>query len=135
MRFQVPQFIEHEAKVIGPFTFKQSIYLSIPAIVGFFLYFLAPLLLFLVVTISLIGIAIPLAFFKVGGRSLLSIFLGFLQFSVSPKAYIWEKAQQVIASQQKQYAQQPQTEAVAPTVPLVKESKVGNLSTKVATTR
>ena len=65
MRFQVPQFIEHEAKVIGPLTFRQFIYLGIPAAIGFFLYFLAPFSVFLVVTVFTVGIGAILAFFKV----------------------------------------------------------------------
>jgi len=28
MRYTVPQFIEHEAKIIGPLTFKQFTYLA-----------------------------------------------------------------------------------------------------------
>ena len=116
------------------FAHLESVYLGIPLLIGFFLYFLAPLFIFMVVTISLIGIAIPLAFFKLGGRSLLSIFLGFLQFSVSPKSYRWQKTRQIVATPQTQYAQQSQKKAT-PIVPLVKESKVGSLSTQVVTNK
>tara|TARA_B100001971_G_C17859091_1_gene367423 strand:+ start:134 stop:544 length:411 start_codon:yes stop_codon:yes gene_type:complete len=134
MRFQVPQFIEHEAKVVGPLTFRQAIYLGVPIAIGFFFYFLAPFSLFLIVTVTLLGIAIPLAFFKIGGRSMLSVFAGFLQFSISPKAYKWGRKQQAVSRQeQTQYGQAQPAATPKATVSMTKGSKLGNLSTRVVT--
>jgi sortase (surface protein transpeptidase) len=64
----------------------------------------------------------------------LSIFLGFLFFKISPKSYRWQKTQKTAAPQQAQYVQQAQ-ETTAPQVSLSKESRVGSLSTKVITTK
>ena len=62
MRFQVPLFIEHEAKVIGPFTFRQFLYLALPGAVAFFSYFLFPFFIFLVIAITLGMLGLALGF-------------------------------------------------------------------------
>ena len=91
MPFQIPQFIEREAKVIGPFTFKQFVYLGVPGAVAFFLYFTVPFTLFLIAAILLLGFGFVLGFLKVGAKSLPALLMDFLHFSASPKTYIWKK--------------------------------------------
>ena len=85
----MPQFIEHEAKVIGPFTFRQFIYLGAPGAIAFFLYFVAPFFVFVVAAAFLGAFGITFAFIKVGGRSLPTILLTFFNFTIAPKSYIW----------------------------------------------
>ena len=92
MRFQVPQFIEHEPKVIGPFTFRQFLYLAIPGAVAFFLYFTAPFMLFVIGSVILFTIGFALGFLKMGGQSLSSLMAGFLGYSMNPKTYIWKES-------------------------------------------
>tara|TARA_Y100000310_G_C20653194_1_gene800610 strand:- start:1745 stop:2158 length:414 start_codon:yes stop_codon:yes gene_type:complete len=137
MRFQVPQFIEHEAKVIGPFTFRQFIYLGVPGAIAFFLYFLAPFLLFIVVSMFLGAFGFLFAFIKVGGRSIPSILLNFLHFTVTPKRYIWQKKQVPVETPQALYGEaeaSPQGPQKAK-VQLVQKSKVKDLATRVETKR
>lgn len=136
MRFQVPQFIEHEAKVIGPFTFKQFIYMGIPGGIAFFLYFLAPFFVFVMAAVFLGAFGVMLAFIKVGGRSLPSILVSFLSFTVSPKRYIWRKGKTPRQTPQVQYQQQPvEQQSAKREIKLVQESKIKNLATRVDTTR
>jgi hypothetical protein len=93
-QFTVPQFIEHEAKIIGPFTFKQFVYVGIAGAICFFLYFtLAKTSLFLFILISglIIAAALALAFLKSNGRSLPTVIKNFFVFSLSPKIYLWRK--------------------------------------------
>jgi len=91
MRFTVPQFIEHEAKIVGPLTFKQFIFIGMAGAVGFILYFTAPFYIFLIACLILGGGAVALAFLKIGGRSLPTILGNSLKFLISPKLYIWQK--------------------------------------------
>ncbi len=42
MEFQVPQFTEHEAKILGPLTFRQIIYVGTGGGIGLFLYHTLP---------------------------------------------------------------------------------------------
>lgn len=93
MQFVVPKFIEHEAKIAGPLTFRQLIYLGVAGGISFFLYFVLalPLLPSIIVAIFLFGIASALAFLKIEGRSLPVILKDFLFFFASPKLYLWYK--------------------------------------------
>ena len=94
MRFTIPQFIEYEAKIIGPLTFKQVIFVGTAGAVCFILYFLVPFSVFLIACVILVGGGIALAFLKIGGRSLPLTLVNLLKFSVMPKVYIWKKREQ-----------------------------------------
>ncbi|OIO46631.1 MAG: hypothetical protein AUJ31_01265 [Parcubacteria group bacterium CG1_02_39_15] len=91
MRFTVPQFIEHEAKIVGPLTFKQFMFIAVAGAVCFVLYFTVPFSVFLSGCLIAGGISVAFAFLKIGGRSLPIIFGNFLKFSVSPKIFLWRK--------------------------------------------
>lgn len=100
MRFTVPQFIEHEAKIIGPLTFKQFIYVGTAGVICFILYFAigqTNFLLFLLLSLASFSAAISLAFLKISGKSLPSIFFNLLRFNLTPKMYIWHKKDQAAA--------------------------------------
>ena len=97
MRYTVPQFIEHEAKIIGPLTFKQFTYLAIAGAGCFVIYFTLPFYLFLISCVVLGLGAAAFAFLKIGGRSLPAIIANFLTYSLTPKMYIWRKKEQLVA--------------------------------------
>jgi hypothetical protein len=97
MRFTVPQFIEHEIKIIGPLTFKQFTYLGIAGAICFMLYFSVPFSVFILACIFIGGGAAALAFLKVGGRPLPSIVVSFLKFNLAPKMYLWKKKEGTIS--------------------------------------
>lgn len=97
MRFTIPQFIEHEAKIAGPLTFKQFAYIGVAGAAIFVLYFSMAktnfaLFLFLAAIIALIALA--MAFIKIGGRTLPVILSHLFRFSITPKKYIWQKKEQ-----------------------------------------
>ena len=94
MRFNVPQFIEHEAKVVGPLTFKQFIFIGGAGVLCFILYYSVPFSIFLAASVILGGAGAALAFLKIGGMSLPSILANFFKFSIAPKIYIWKKREQ-----------------------------------------
>ncbi len=96
MRFTVPQFIDYEAKIVGPLTFRQFVYVGIAGAVCFVLYFTAPFSLFLISCFVLGGGALAFAFIKIGGRSLPTILANLLRFSLTPKMYIWRKKETLV---------------------------------------
>jgi hypothetical protein len=102
MRYTVPQFIEHEAKIIGPLTFKQFVYLAIAGAGCFVVYFMAPFSVFLISCVVLGLGAVAFAFLKIGGRSLPTMIGNFLTYSLTPKMYIWRKKEQVITIYKKE---------------------------------
>jgi len=89
-QFTVPQFIEHEAKVVGPLTFKQFIYVGVAGAICFVFYFTAPFFVFILATIVIMGGGISLALVKSGGRSLPVVLKNFFGFSMAPKMYLWK---------------------------------------------
>lgn len=93
MRFTVPQFIEYEAKIIGPLTFRQFVYVGIAGAICFVFYFIAPFYIFLISCLFLGVFSLALAFLKIGGRTLPTILGNFLRFSLSSKIYIWKKTE------------------------------------------
>ena len=135
MRFQVPQFIEREARVVGPFTFKQFVYLGVPTAAAFFLYFIAPFFVFLFSTVVFLSIGFLFAFVNIGGRSFPTILMNFLHFSVGPKTYIWKKGEAPLTTSQATYTEPVQEGIQKPKVKLVKESKIKTLATHVETNK
>lgn len=100
MRFTVPQFIEHEAKIIGPLTFKQFVFIGAAGAICFVFYFTigqGNFLLFLVLSILILGAGAGLAFLKIGGRGLPTILANFFRFILDSKMYIWKKGRTSIA--------------------------------------
>ena len=94
MRFVFPQFIEYESKTIGPFTFRQFVFIGIAGFICFILWFILKpisILLFLLAALIIMSIAFAFAFFKVSGKSLLSFLGSVLNFNITPKIYIWKK--------------------------------------------
>lgn len=94
MQFNVPQFIEHEAKIVGPLTFKQFAFVGTAGAIALILYASTPFYVFLTVTIILGSLAAALAFLKIGGISLPTFISNFLKFGSEPKIYIWQKKEQ-----------------------------------------
>ena len=133
MQFQVPQFIDREAQVVGPLTFRQFSFLAVAGGIAFILYFFTPLVVFVPATVVLAGLGFLSAFVQVGGKSLPALFVDFLNFQMGGKIYYWKK-KRVFASTAPEAMTQshpPTGEAGTTQVALSKESKVGRLSTKI----
>ncbi len=94
MEFIVPKFIEREPKIMGPLTFKQFLYLLVPGVICFFLYFLIAkknFSLFVFVTIILFGGGIAFGFLKIKGHPLPVFLKNLFSFSLSSKVFIWKR--------------------------------------------
>jgi hypothetical protein len=91
MEFTVPKFIEQEAKIVGPLTFKQFIFIGIAGGISIFLYFILPFFLFIIIAVILLGSALVLAFLKIGKTSLPEYITNFFVFIFKPRIYLWKK--------------------------------------------
>ncbi len=91
MQFQVPQFIEVEDKIIGPFTFKQFIFLLGGGGGGYFLYRLIPAPFSYIFVIPVVGFGVALAFYKINNRPFIEIVQAWIKFKFSGKRYLWKK--------------------------------------------
>ena len=93
MRFTVPQFIEREAKIIGPLTFKQFLYIGTAGLACFIVYFSFSFDIFLISCFLLGGIASAFAFLEIDGIPLSKVLWNFFKYSLSPKVYLWKKGE------------------------------------------
>lgn len=91
MRFQVPQFINVEDKIFGPFTVKQFLYLAGGGGLSFILFRTLPILPAILIIIPVAGFSLALAFFRVNNRPFIYIVQAFLTYSVKSKLYLWNK--------------------------------------------
>ena len=91
MDFTVPQFIEKEAKIVGPLTFKQFIFVGIAGALCLFLFFTVPFYLFVILAIFLLGGSLALAFLKIGKVSMPVFVKNFFVFLFKPKIYLWKR--------------------------------------------
>ncbi|MCX6764621.1 MAG: PrgI family protein [Candidatus Nealsonbacteria bacterium] len=132
MEFTVPQFIEYEAKVIGPFSFKQFIVVAIAGIVCFAAVLKTPFYIYVPVIIFVGGGSMALVFLKIGGLHPLSVLKNFFFFNLSPKVYIWQKkimAPKIVIRQER--IKEKKEEDTTPKI--IKKSRLKELATQVET--
>ena len=92
LQFPVPQFIDVEDKIIGPFTLKQFgfIFGGGLIIVAFFR-ILGNNIFFYILSVPVGIVTVALAFLHFNGRRLYDTFPIFYNFAISDKAYIFKK--------------------------------------------
>lgn len=134
MRFQVPQFIEREPKVVGPLTLRQFIYLGIAGVIMFFVYFIYPFPVFVGSAIIFGGIGLALAFLKIGGRSLPQILWSFFRFEISSKTYLWKrKGMFTDKFKEIEYVSAQKNQTDSKKIALAQGGKIKNLAVQVET--
>ena len=132
MRFTVPQFIEREAKIVGPLTFKQFIFIAIAGAICFFVYSVAPFPVFVIAAVVFGGGSLALAFLQVQGRSLPIVLSNLLRFNLAPKMYLWKKSQIPIKVLKKETVTQPEKEQKTP-LKIAEKSQLKKLRTEIET--
>lgn len=91
MDFTIPQFIEKEAKIVGPLTFKQFAFFGAAVFVCVAFYFLIPRIIFYILSPVFLGGAFALAFYKKEGVPLPNLIIGWFFFLFKPRVYLWKK--------------------------------------------
>ena len=137
MEFTVPQFIEKEPKLIGPFTFKQFMFVALTGGICFFLYFFIGkknMPLFILIAILLFGGSLALAFLKIKGYPLPILIKNFFFYTLSPKIFLWQrkivmpKVQKIIKFKKEKIEEET-------TLEMGKKSHLQRLMTQVETKR
>ncbi len=93
MRFEVPQFIEIEDKIFGPFTWRQFLYLGGGALTGIATYFFH-IIAFVLIGLPAIVFALLLSFYPINNRPFSIFFEAMVQFYRSDKVYYWRRKSQ-----------------------------------------
>lgn len=91
MEYQVPQFIEVEDKIFGPFTFKQFVYVAGGAGVCAIAFFYLPFLFAIIAALPVAALAGALAFYKVNNKPFEDILEAGLTYLTGGRLYLWKK--------------------------------------------
>ncbi|HWC57400.1 MAG TPA: PrgI family protein [Candidatus Paceibacterota bacterium] len=122
MQFKVPQFIDVEDKVVGPFTFRQFIYLAGGVGAVYLSFKILPALIALFVAPVFAALAVALTFYKYNDKPFINLLESLVRFYARSRLYLWHK--QAPSPQKK--------ESSAPTSPHARaaltESKLKTLS-------
>lgn len=125
MQFQIPQFIEIEDKIFGPFSFKQFLYLLGGAGGAFVLYKLLPIYLAIPLIIPVLALAGALTFYKVNGKPFINILQAYFNYLFQSKLYVW-KMRTVKKNDKKQVSEAPEIETNY--IPKLSSSKLKDIS-------
>ncbi|MEK7579668.1 MAG: PrgI family protein [Patescibacteria group bacterium] len=93
MRFQVPQFIETETKIVGPLTWKQFIWVAIGVGLLLLLFRIASGTVFVFLSIIVIAVFGGLAFLRIENLPLIEYLSRALGFALGPKKYLFKKGE------------------------------------------
>lgn len=123
MRYQVPQFIDIEDKIIGPLTIKQFVYLAGGAGMSYLIYTVFPIYIALVLVVAVIVLSLALAFYKVNNKPFIDFLEAAVMYYSKQNLYIWKK------EERKPVARERVSEAPAQVyVPRLSDSKLKELS-------
>jgi PrgI family protein len=101
MQFKVPQFLEIEDKIFGPFTFKEFAYLAGGGGICFVLYRLLGLYLGFIPIALVAGLSAALTFYKPNNKPFVYMLEAGIQYLMQDKLYIW-KRREVTAEERRQ---------------------------------
>jgi hypothetical protein len=93
MRFEVPQFIEVEAKIVGPLTWRQFVYVAGGAGLLVILYLSAPFSIFVMLGVPVGIFAGSLAFHRVNNRPFSSFLEAVFNYALRSKLYLWKRSE------------------------------------------
>ena len=124
MQFKVPQFIDVEDKLFGPFTFHQFAYLIGGAGIVFVLYKLLPLWISIFLIIPVAVLSVLLVFYKINEKPFIFYLQAGVSYFISSKLYIWK--QRLIKPENKEKEQE--TLPLVSIVPMTSTNKLKDLS-------
>ncbi|PCI20478.1 hypothetical protein COB64_02045 [Candidatus Wolfebacteria bacterium] len=100
MRFRVPQFIDIEDKIFGPFTFKQFVYLIGGAGISFVAFKVLPNFIAILIIIPVVSLSLALTFYKINNKPFIYILEAYVKYLFQGKLYIWKKSKKKKAATQ-----------------------------------
>ncbi len=91
MRFQVPQFINIEDKILGPFTIKQFVYLVGGAGMIYIVYNFLPWYFSIFIIVPVVGFVLALAFYQPNGKPFILMVQAAVAYILSNRLYLWKR--------------------------------------------
>lgn len=124
MQFHVPQFIEVEDKIFGPFSAKQFFYVG-GAAGAFFVFFSITdsIILGILLSSPIMALGLALAFYKINSRPFIHVVEAAFKYIRRPRLFIWKKTPKKVVPGKKE---EDVTEELF--VPKLSDSKLKDLA-------
>lgn len=91
MRFQVPQFVDIQDKIIGPFTIHQFLMYVVAVMLLIPIYLYSDLSLFITIAIPVFGVAAVFAHLKIYGRTFTQVTVAAISYVSKGQLYVWRR--------------------------------------------
>jgi|SRR6185436_6617589 len=105
MQFKVPQFLEIEDKIFGPFTFKEFVYLAGGGGLCFVLYKVLGLAFGLIPILAVAGLALALTFYRPNNKPFINMIESGFNYLLQSKLYIWKRRRYKVSALDKGVAE------------------------------
>jgi len=116
MQFSVPQFIDVEDKIVGPFTGKQTMYLLAGGGVLLIAFTALATMFAMFVAMIVIPLTLGFVFYKPRGISLAKYIANFVEFATTDHLYLWRREPDIVvykAVQKKQSSNEEPVKSVS----------------------
>lgn len=124
MQFKVPQFIDIEDKLFGPFTFRQFAYLAGGAGMIFVLYKVLPFWIAVLFIIPIAGLTLALTFYRINNKPFIYYLQAGISYAIGDKLYVWKQRLVKPTLKKEEPTPTPKTN----TVPMMSGSKLSDLA-------
>jgi hypothetical protein len=125
MQFKVPQFIDVEDKIFGPFSFRQFLYLAGGAGICFVIYKILPFFFAVLIMLPIAALSLALTFYKVNDKPFIDILQSYIAYIGKSKLYVWKKIPKDQSEIKKEAASSIPTSSY---VPKLSESKLKDMA-------
>jgi hypothetical protein len=126
MQFKVPQFIDIEDKLFGPFTFRQFAYLAGGGGMIFVLYRMLPLWLAIIFIIPIAALTALLTFYRINNKPFIYYLQAGVNYAIGSKLYVWK--QRLVKPSEKKDEDIALIHPKTSVVPMMSASKLKDLS-------
>lgn len=128
MEFRVPQFIEVEDKIFGPFSAKQFMYIGGAGGAFFIFYSITHSLIFgVLLSAPIVALGLALAFYKINNRPFIYMLEAAFKYFTGATLYVWKKIPKKATPQKKEDGSAEQADAGL-FVPKLSDSKLKDLA-------
>jgi hypothetical protein len=131
MQFHVPQFIDVEDKLFGPFTFRQFVYMVGGLGLSYLVYKFFGIVIAIFLVPAILGLSAALTFVKINNKPFIQILESWFKFTINKKLYgrnlyIWRKDPPKKATRFSSKATPPPVEPSY--IPRLSDSKLKDIS-------
>jgi len=127
MQFKVPQFIDIEDKLFGPFTFKQFLYMVGGAALSYVIYRFFGIVVSILLVPPIIGLALALTFVKINNKPFVFTMEAWISFMMNK--YLYGRALYIWRKEPKKKKQAVAAKEEAPSyIPKLSDSKLKDIA-------